>query len=143
MFADSVIDYLARYTHRISITNARILAVDNSGVALRYKDYRDGNRHKSLHLSGGEFVRRYLLHLLPKGFTRIRHYGFLAGCCRAQRLAQIRGVLATSVKTTAEETTSPYSEEKAYRCGHCKTGYLRPITELAPRPLRAREARRR
>jgi hypothetical protein len=126
----SVIDYLARYTHRIAITNARIESVDESGVALRYKDYADGSRTKTMHLEGEEFVRRYLLHVLPKGFTRIRHYGFLAGCCRTQRLAQIREALAQPMPT--EQAASKDSETPDPPCPICKIGTLRLIGELLP-----------
>jgi hypothetical protein len=112
---DSVIDYLARYTHRIAITNARIQGVNQSGVWLRYKDYAEHGRHKTMHLEGEEFIRRYLLHLLPKGFTRVRHYGFLAGCCRAQRLAQIREVLAVAQAPIGDACTHAESEACGYR----------------------------
>jgi hypothetical protein len=106
---DSVIDYLARYTHRTAITNARIRCVDESGVELRYKDYADGSRTKTMHLDGEEFIRRYLLHVLPKGFTRIRHYGYLAGSCRTKRLAQIHEALAQAApqKQNANNSREP------------------------------------
>jgi len=139
---DSVVDYLARYTHRIAITNARILAVDEEGVALRYKDYRDGDRHKTLHLAGEEFVRRYLLHVLPKGFTRIRHYGFLAGCCRAQRILQIRKALAQA-ESKVDEPCTAVSEESGYRCPRCKTGRLCWVAVLVPQRVVEVKARRR
>jgi hypothetical protein len=130
---NSVVDYLARYTHRIAISNARVLNVDESGVELRYKDYRDGNRCKRLHLAGEEFVRRYLLCVLPKGFTRIRHYGFLAGCCRTQRLAQIREALAVVEEATEEAMSGVENETPDYRCPLCKIGHLRLIAEVMPR----------
>jgi len=140
---DSVIDYLARYTHRIAITNARILSVDQSGVALRYQDYANHNRHKTLHLEGKEFIRRYLLHVLPKGFTRVRHYGFLAGCCRAQRLAQIRESLAAEQACTEDAKTNAESDAGGYRCPLCKIGRLILIGEIEPRLTWPRERRRR
>jgi hypothetical protein len=126
----SVVDYLSRYTHRIAITNARILNVDDSGVLLRYKDYRDNNRNKTMRLEGKEFVRRYLLHLLPKGFTRIRHYGFLAGCCRKQRLKQLREVLAEVQETPEEAKPNGDRHEIDYHCPVCKAGLLHVIEEL-------------
>ncbi|MEW8004816.1 MAG: IS91 family transposase [Candidatus Thiodiazotropha sp.] len=129
---ESVVDYLARYTHRIAITNGRILKVDERGVKLRYKDYADNNRIKVMNLKGEEFVRRYLLHVLPKGFTRIRHYGFLAGCCRTRRLAQIREALALAEKATDETNTNADTKACDYRCPQCKTGYLHLINELPP-----------
>ena len=138
---DSVIDYLARYTHRIAITNARILSVDEKGVELRYKDYRDGNQQKSMHLPGEEFVRRYLLHVLPKGFTRIRHYGFLAGCCRCERVAEIRTALAAPV--VEETTTTSNNVERSYPCPQCKMGHLRSVTIVQPLASLYQEVRRR
>lgn len=103
---DTVVRYLARYTRRIAISNARILAVDDHQVTLRYKDYRDRDRHKPLVLDGEEFVRRFLLHVLPKGLMRVRHYGFLANRCRRRRLAQIRQALAVIEKAPDADTAS-------------------------------------
>lgn len=73
-----VIEYLGRYTHKIAISNHRIINVDNNGVLFSYKDYRDGNTKKTMMLSALEFIRRFSLHILPKGFMRIRHYGILS-----------------------------------------------------------------
>ncbi len=72
--------YLARYTHRVAISNSRLIAADATGVTFKYKDYRiEGpGRYKTMTLAAGEFIRRFLLHVLPKGFHRIRHYGLLA-----------------------------------------------------------------
>jgi hypothetical protein len=113
-----------------AITDSRILAVDETGVSLRYKDYRDNDRQKMMHLDGEEFVRRYLLHVLPKGFTRIRHYGFLAGSCRKKRLAQIREGLAEEKTPTDEVKPTGEHREKTYHCPVCKTGVLQLIAEL-------------
>lgn len=126
----TVVKYLARYTHRIAITNARILAVDDERVMLRYTDYRDGDRHKTLHLAGEEFVRRYLLHILPKGLMRVRHFGFLANRGRREKLAHIRRALAL-----AEATPSPAcarAEPPSYPCPQCRVGRLREIATFAP-----------
>ncbi len=71
--AGTVVDYLARYSHRVAITNARLLAVDEQTVTLRYKDYRDGDKQKVTHLDGGEFVRRFLMNILPKGLAAHLH----------------------------------------------------------------------
>ncbi len=139
----NVVDYLARYTHRIAITNARILSVNEGGVQLRYKDYRDNNRGCTLRLAGREFVRRYLLHVLPKGFTRIRHYGFLAGRCRTQRLAQIRVSLPEVHETGKEQGANAGNEMADYRCPLCKLGYLRLIAEVLPHRGRIETMRRR
>jgi hypothetical protein len=80
-----VVAYLGRYGHSIALSHARILDFANGQVVLAYKDYRDG-RNKVMRLDAEELLRRYLLHVLPKGFMRCRHYGFLANRCRHQRL---------------------------------------------------------
>jgi len=90
--------YLARYTHRVAITNSRLLDVDESHVSFRWKKCRQGGGHKSkvMRIAIGEFMRRFLLHVLPNGFHRIRHYGFLANGHRADQLALCRSLLAVS-----------------------------------------------
>lgn len=76
--AESVMHYLGRYTHRIAISNSRILRMDESTVTIRIKDYKDGGKWKELTLDGVEFIRRFMMHIPPKGFVRIRHYGILS-----------------------------------------------------------------
>ncbi|MEQ5802381.1 transposase [Halomonas sp. H10-9-1] len=132
---ETVVRYLARYTRRIAISNARILAVDDRQVTLRYKDYRDRDRHKPLVLDGEEFVRRFLLHVLPKGLMRVRHYGFLANRCRRRRLAQIRQALAV-VETAPDADTAVGDAEPTYICRHCGHPRLRVIGTLTPRRLK-------
>jgi hypothetical protein len=90
---ESVLRYLGRYTHRIAISNRRILRMEGDRVALRYRDYADGNRTKVLELSAHELLRRFLLHILPRGFVRIRHYGLLANRSRKERIARCRQLL--------------------------------------------------
>ena len=92
---DAVLAYLSRYTHRIAISNSRLIAMDETGVTFRYKDYRaEGKeRMKVMTLSGPEFIRRFLLHVVPDGFHRIRHYGLLANGNRAANLAKARELL--------------------------------------------------
>ncbi len=91
--AQQVLKYLARYTHRVAIANSRIATFDGQRVSFRWKDYADDDRHKTMTLAADEFIRRFLMHVLPRGFTRIRYYGFLANRHRAQKLAAIRGML--------------------------------------------------
>ena len=92
----AVLAYLARYTHRVAISNSRLIAAGASGVTFKYKDYRvEGpERHKVMTLAPNEFIRRFLLHVLPKGFHRIRHYGLLANGRRAENIAKARALLA-------------------------------------------------
>ena len=101
----AVLAYLSRYTHRVAIANSRLIACDHSGVTFRWKDYRaDGrDRQKVMTLSTGEFIRRFLIHVLPHGFHRIRHYGLLASGTRADNIARARALLAVS-NSQAEPT---------------------------------------
>jgi len=94
----AVLAYLSRYTHRVAIANSRLIACDRNGVTFRWKDYRaDGReRQKLMTLSTSEFIRRFLIHVLPQGFHRIRHYGLLASGTRADNIAQARELLAVS-----------------------------------------------
>ena len=89
----TVLDYLGRYTHRVALSNDRILQVQNGEVTLSYRDRRDGDRKKTMMLEAQEFIRRFLLHVLPDGFMRIRHFGFLANRSKKQALAQCRKLL--------------------------------------------------
>lgn len=93
--AKHVIRYLGRYTHRIAISNARILKYENNQVTFKYKDYKDKNKVKEMTLDDTEFFRRFMLHVLPKGFMKIRHYGFLSNCNREERMT----ILRTSTQT--------------------------------------------
>jgi putative transposase/transposase-like zinc-binding protein len=92
----AVLAYLSRYTHRVAISNSRLIAADRNGVTFKYKDYRvDGSaRHKVMTLATSEFIRRFLIHVLPKGFHRIRHYGLFASGSRADNIARARELLA-------------------------------------------------
>ena len=88
-----VLDYLGRYTHRVAIANSRLIGLAGGQVCFRWKDYRHPQRPKVMALPAGEFIRRFLLHVLPDGFRRIRHFGFLANAHRSTKLALIRGLL--------------------------------------------------
>ena len=89
--------YLARYTHRIAISNNRLLDIDNEKVSFRYKDYRHESQQKTMTLDAEEFIRRFLLHILPDGFQRIRYYGFLSNRYREEKLARCRELLGMPV----------------------------------------------
>jgi len=95
-----VLDYLGRYTHRVAIANSRLVDCENGGVRFRWKDYRTGGKSKVMTLDAGEFIRRFLLHVLPDGFRRIRHLGFLANAHRSTKLARVRGALDVPEPTT-------------------------------------------
>ena len=109
----AVLAYLSRYTHRVAISNRRLIAHDKRGVTFRYKDYRaDGlARHKSMTLATDEFIRRFMLHILPKGFHRIRHYGLFASASRAANIARLRELLGAT--PPAEASASPGQDQPA------------------------------
>jgi predicted Zn-ribbon and HTH transcriptional regulator len=93
---EAVLAYLSRYTHRVAIANSRLIACDRTSVTFRWKDYRADGRQKVMTLATGEFIRRFLIHVLPHGFHRIRHYGLLASGTRADNIARARELLAVS-----------------------------------------------
>ena len=142
---ERVLAYLARYTHRTAISNSRLVAVTDAEVAFRYKNYRCGGRSGVMRLAPHEFIRRFLLHVLPDGFHRIRHYGFLAKADRGGKLARVRELLHVASKP--QEKVDP---EKArcgdpeadvvrdafMRCPDCG-GFMRRIESVAPRPAAA------
>src|SRR5450631_205975 len=99
---EEVLKYVARYTHRVAISNNRLLNIDDRKVGFRWKDYRDGNRQKTMTLDGGEFMRRFLIHVLPDGFHRIRYFGFLSNCQRARKLALCRELLGMEPPAPAD-----------------------------------------
>lgn len=106
---EAVLAYLSRYTHRVAISNRRLIAFEEAGVTFRYKDYRrDGaDRQRVMTLATDEFIRRFLLHVLPRGFHRIRHYGLLAGGSRKDCLALARQLLAAAPAVTNDPPTEP------------------------------------
>ena len=142
---ERVLDYLARYTYRIAISESRLLEIQEEHVRFRWKDYRD-NQHKTMNLTGIEFLRRYLQHVLPKAFMRIRHFGFLSNRYRKIKLAIIRKNL-TSVKkqnvesNTAKETPGNDVNEKklsVWYCSHCKSIDTRVLPWVVPLKERPR-----
>ena len=124
----AVLAYLSRYTHRVAISNSRLLAMDDRGITFRWKDYRVKNgtpgktRHKTMTLSADEFMRRFLLHVLPGGFHRIRHYGLLANGCHKASIALARTLLGQPNPTptaTADAATATVDDKPRFVCRHC------------------------
>ena len=115
----AVLAYLSRYTHRVAISNSRLIAFDQDGVAFRYKDYRrDGaDRQQIMMLAVDEFIRRFLMHVLPRGFHRIRHYGLLAGSARKASLALARKLL--EVAADSEDTAPAEVDDYRPPCPCC------------------------
>ena len=123
---EAVLAYLSRYTHRVAISNSRLVAMDERGVTFRWKDYRDKarTRPKTMTLDAGEFMRRFLLHILPGGFHRIRHYGVLANGSRKASLAQIRALLQPAAQATThapdpDADVELASAQSRWFCPHC------------------------
>jgi hypothetical protein len=125
---DAVLAYLSRYTHRVAIANSRLIAMDEQGVTFKWKDYRakERVRHKTMTLAPDEFMRRFLLHVLPSGFHRIRHYGLIANTTRKDNLARARELLMRSKPEDAAEaetndagTVSGSGESVTYICPDC------------------------
>lgn len=123
-----VLRYLANYTHRIAISNARILAFDGERVTFRYRDSARGNVQRAMTLSSGEFLRRFLLHVLPSRFVRIRYYGFLANRTRTRSLERARALLTKPVILSA--STVPATT--ATPCPVCHAGTMQRRELLPP-----------
>jgi len=121
---EAVLAYLSRYTHRVAISNSRLVSLDERGVTFRWKDYRvEGpTRHKTMTLEAGEFMRRFLLHVLPSRFHRIRHYGLLANACRKADIAHTRQLLQPNTDTPSDAqaaATEPAPLRPTFVCRHC------------------------
>jgi Putative transposase/Transposase zinc-binding domain len=120
-----VLGYLARYTHRVAITNHRLVAFDQDQVTFRWKDYANGNKKRMMTLSAQEFLRRFLLHVLPRGFVRIRSFGFLANRHRAKLLPHCQRLLLDNPKPHALALThSTLAQPACFRCPKCATPML-------------------
>jgi hypothetical protein len=123
---EAVLAYLARYTHRVAISNSRLIAADTTGVTFRYKDYRikGPGRYKTMTLKPDEFIRRFLMHVLPKGFHRIRHYGLLASGTKTETIAHARELIAAakSAQTTQKQQapdSAAATDKPAHPCPCC------------------------
>ena len=135
---ERVLAYLARYTHRTAIANSRLVAVDDDHVAFSYKDYRRGGRSSVMRLAPHEFIRRFLLHVLPDGFHRIRHYGFLAKGDRGDTLAHVRNLLHEPDGEAPPQSSEPEAEpshEPFAVCPDCG-GLMRRMGPIAPDEIR-------
>lgn len=128
---EQVLTYLSRYTHRIAIANSRLLAMTDGNVTFRWRDYTQGNQTRTMTLAADEFLRRFLLHVLPTSFVRIRYFGLLANRHRAQLLQRCRSYLQT--KAPLQPTTTV----AALRCQLCHRGTMRRVEILSPIQLSA------
>jgi hypothetical protein len=136
-----VLNYLGRYTHRVAISNERILDCHDGVVRFRYKDYAHHHARKEMAMSATEFIRRFLLHVLPPGFMRVRHYGLLANRRREEKLARCRALLGCAapaptpgVEESVREQIVRLTGVDITRCPVCGAGPMRIIERLAPTP---------
>jgi len=138
--SEQVLAYVARYTHRVAISNDRLLGIEDGKVRFRWKDYRDGSRQKTMTLAANEFIRRFLLHVLPEGFQRIRYYGFLANRYREQKLARCRQLLAMPPpEPPDDQAAGDYRDQyqeltgtSLIECPACQQGRMVVIELLKP-----------
>jgi hypothetical protein len=136
----TVLDYLGRYTHRVALSNERILQIENEEVTLSYRDRKDGNRKKTMTLDAQEFIRRFLLHVLPDGFMRVRHFGFLANRSKKQALAQCRKLLdldpalPQSPILSAKDQLVKITGVDLSRCPCCHEGTMITVGDLPALP---------
>ena len=133
----AVLEYLSRYTHRVAISNSRLIACDELGVTFRWKDYRlkGRTRYKSMTLNHAEFIRRFLLHVLPSGFHRIRHYGLLGNARRKTDLATVRELLRVPHPLPDLRAEDPHhsAQQPVFVCQHCGAPMI-ILQTLAPTP---------
>ena len=137
-----VLDYVCRYTHRVAISNNRILNIEDGQITFRYKDYRHGSQQKSKSLSPDEFIRSFLLHVLPEGFHRIRYYGFLGNRYRIEKLEQCRrllGMVPPQPDSRTEVAELDYRDRyqaltgsSLWECPACHRGRMIVIREIPP-----------
>jgi hypothetical protein len=134
----TVLDYLGRYTHRVALSNDRILQVENGQVTLSYRDRKDGDRKKTLVLDAHELIRRFLLHVLPEGFMRVRHFGFLANRSKKHALTQCRKLLGANPASlqnpseSAKDLLLRITGIDLNRCPSCHNGTMIVVAELPP-----------
>jgi hypothetical protein len=141
---EQVLDYVGRYTHRIAISNNRLLDIEGGQVSFRYKDYRDESQQKTMTLSAEEFIRRFLLHALPRGFHRIRYYGFLGNRRRQEKLALCRQLLGMAPSIVQQQPPEVQDYRERYEeltgvslrvCPVCRRGQM-VLVETLPAPRR-------
>ena len=134
---EAVLDYLGRYTHRVAISNERILGIDGHEVLLRVRADGESGRQRTLRVPGTEFIERFLQHVLPGGFKRIRHYGLLAPAHKRTHLAAARAALgAPSPQPVVIETVAAFLHRVSHieyaRCAHCSRGQFRVVAVIRP-----------
>jgi hypothetical protein len=140
---EQVLDYVGRYTHRVAISNNRLLDIGNGKITFLYKDYRHDGQQKTMTLAAEEFIRRFLLHVLPDGFQRIRYYGFLGNRYREEKLARCRQLLGMPDCPPPSEKAKDYRDRyeeltgsSLRECPACHQGRMVSVAILLPSPDR-------
>ncbi len=128
---EEVVRYIGRYTHRIALTNYRIQSIENNRVSFDYRDYKDDGKVKLLTLSAEEFIRRFLLHILPKGFRKIRFYGFWSGSQKKRSLEKLREQFGIE-KQQSPDADDEVKETREHQCPRCQKGHLFPVSIIIP-----------
>lgn len=134
---EHVLHYLARYTHRVAISNHRLVSLNEGEVTFRWKDYAHGHKKRIMKLDAKEFLRRFLLHVLPCGFVRIRHFGFLANRNRAALLGRCCELLTAlpPARSRLAEPSLPPRQELTYSCPQCHSGLMRVIERFTTQEI--------
>jgi hypothetical protein len=136
---EKVLDYVGRYTHRVAISNNRLLDIEDGQVSFRYKDYRGNSQQKTMSLSAEEFIRRFLLHVLPRGFHRIRYFGFLGNRHRQEKLDQCRQLLGMAIPELPSDPPAAQDYRDRYetltgrslrQCPFCHRGHMIQVGEI-------------
>jgi hypothetical protein len=128
---EHVLKYLARYTHRVAISNGRLLSLENGQVSFRWRDSRHNNHSSVMKLDAVEFIRRFLLHVLPAGFVKIRHFGLLANRNRRQAIALCRLHLCTTAADPGSLLTEQQKSALSRSCPQCKCGTLHVVARCS------------
>jgi len=124
---EKVLEYMGRYTHRVAISNSRLISIDGNRIVFRGKDYKDNGKQKIFTLDAATFIQRFLWHVLPKGFRKIRHFGFLNSGARSENIKRIRSYLeeaAASIEVKIQQWLDRMDVFLNHRCPKCKTGKI-------------------
>ena len=137
--AEQVLKYLARYTHRVAISNQRLISLEDGKVTFRWKDYKNGNKKRTMTLDAVEFIRRFLLHVFPPGFMQIRHYGFLSNRTRKEKIVLCRKLLGNTkepdnsvIETIDEQLQVLTDTDRSKLCPACKKGHMLVVETFKP-----------
>lgn len=147
MLTPAILDYVGRYTHRVAISNSRLLNIEDGHVTFQWKDYRDGDAHKTMTLTAEEFIRRFLLHVLPPGFHRIRYYGLLGNHHGQEKLEQCLRLLEMPPVDATDAGSQPIADYRdryetltgvsLRECPACHRGRMLCVERLLPSRVRA------